>query len=91
VNTFNQKFNEIVAYKADELINNRRGEIEILQAPATAVSPGSVGRVIYYKVKSGQTLSDIAAKYGISVNKLKKWNNIRRSHIRTGTRLKIIK
>ncbi len=91
VNTFTQKFNEIVAYKADELINNRRSEIEILQAPVTAVSPGSMGRVIYHKVKSGQTLSDIAAKYGISVNKLKKWNNIRRSHIRTGTRLKIIK
>lgn len=91
VNTFNQKFNEIVAYKADELINNRRGEIEILQAPVTAVSPASVGHVIYHKVKAGQTLSDVAAKYGISVNKLKKWNNIRRSHIRTGARLKIIK
>lgn len=91
VNTFNQKFNEIVSYKADELINNRRSEIEIIQAPAAAVSPGGSGRVIYHKVKPGQTLSDVAAKYGIPVKKLKKWNNIRRSTIRTGTRLKIIK
>jgi len=89
-NTFIDKINEIVSYKADELINNRRSEIEVLQAAAT-VSPGGSGRVIYYKVKSGQNLGNIAAKYGISVIKLKKWNNIHGSTIRIGQRLKIIK
>lgn len=89
-NTFIEKINEVVSYKADELINNRRSEIEILQAAAT-VTPGGSGRVIYHKVKSGQTLSAVAAKYGIPVSKLKKWNNIHGSTIRNGQRLKIIK
>jgi len=89
-NTFIDKFNEVVSYKADELINNRRSEIEIVQATAT-ITPGGNGRVIYYKVKRGQNLGEIAAKNGVSVNKLKKWNNIHGSSIRIGQRLKIIK
>ncbi|MDR3653773.1 MAG: transglycosylase SLT domain-containing protein [Paludibacter sp.] len=89
-NTFIDKFNEVVAYKADELINNRRSEIEIQQTSLNE-TPGGSGRVIYYKVKSGQNLGTIAARYGISVIKLKKWNNIHGSNIRIGQRLKIIK
>jgi membrane-bound lytic murein transglycosylase D len=89
-NTFIDKFNEVVSYKADELINNRRSEIEILQT-ATTLIPGGAGKVIYYKVKSGQNLGSIAARYGVSVTKLKKWNNIHGNVIRTGQRLKIIK
>ena len=89
-NTFIDKFNEVVSYKADELINNRRSEIEIIQAPV-AITPGGNGRVIYYKVKRGQTIGEIAARNGVSVNKLKKWNNLHRSSIRAGQRLKIIK
>lgn len=88
-NTFIEKYDEIVAYKADSLINNRRSEIEISQAPPLSV--GSSGRVTYHKVKSGQTLSGIAARYGVSLTKLKKWNHIRNSRIQVGQRLKIIK
>jgi len=89
-NTFIDKFNEVVSYKADELINNRRSEIEILQASST-ITPGGYGKVIYYKVKRGQTIGTIAANNGVSVSKLKKWNNMRSSKLRTGQRLKIIK
>ena len=88
-NTFISKFEEIVAYKADSLINNRRSEIEIPQV--APISLGGSGKVVYYKVKRGQTLSDVAAKYGISVAKLKKYNHIHRSTIQVGQRLKIIK
>jgi membrane-bound lytic murein transglycosylase D len=88
-NTFISRFNEIVSYKADSLINNRRSEIEIPQV--APMSPGGSAKVVYHKVKKGQTLSDVAAKYGISVSKLKKWNHIRRSTIQVGQRLKIIK
>jgi len=89
-NTFIEKIDQIVAYKADELINVRRSEIEIQQASESIV-PGGLSKVIYYKVKRGQTLGNIAAKYGISVKKLKMWNHIKGSNIRTGQRLKIIK
>ena len=90
INAFIAKFNEVVSYKADELINNRRSEIEILQAAST-ITPGGSGRVTYHKVKSGQTLSDVADKYGVSLKKLKKWNNIKGSKIVIGQKLKIIK
>jgi membrane-bound lytic murein transglycosylase D len=89
-NTFIDKFKEVVSYKAEELINNRRSEIEILQAAST-ITPGGYGKVIFYKVKSGQTIGMIASINGVSVAKLKKWNNLRGSKIRKGLRLKIIK
>lgn len=88
-NNFIEKFNEVVSYKADELINNRRSEIEILQA--AAITPGGNGRVIFYKVKRGQTIGSIAANNGVSVSNIKKWNNLRRSSLKKGQRLKIIK
>lgn len=34
-----------------------------------------------YKVKSGDTLSGIASKYGLSVDKLVKWNNIKNKNV----------
>jgi membrane-bound lytic murein transglycosylase D len=89
-NTFIDKFKEVVSYKADELINNRRSEIEILQA-ASNYTPGGYGKVTYYKVKRGQTISAIAANNGVSVSKLKKWNGIRKNKVRAGQMLKIIK
>jgi membrane-bound lytic murein transglycosylase D len=88
-NSFIEKYDQIVAYKADSLVNNRRGEIEVPQV--APISLGGSGKVIYHKVKSGETLSDIAARYGISAKKLKKWNHIKRSTIQTGQRLKVIK
>ena len=90
-NTFIDKLDQIVSYKADSLINNRRSEIEILQTATPSMSPGGSERVTYHKVKRGQNLGSIAARYGISVTKLKKWNNIRGSRVQTGQRLKIIK
>jgi membrane-bound lytic murein transglycosylase D len=89
-NSFIQKIDEISAYKADELINNRRSQIEIQQVAENSV-PGGSGRTITYKVKFGQTLGAIAAKYGISVKKLKAWNNIKGSKIKKGQILKIFK
>lgn len=44
---------------------------------------------IKHKVRSGQTLSHIALKYGISVKNIKKWNNLRTSRINMGQRLHI--
>ena len=43
----------------------------------------------YYKVKSGDTLSEIAEKYHTSVAKIKKSNNLRGDNLRIGQLLKI--
>ena len=90
VNTFMTKYEEVLAYKADELINTRRSEIEILQVATPLASSGSE-KVIYYKVKRGQNLGYVAAKYGVSLAKLRKWNHISGSKLKTGERLKILK
>lgn len=87
-NQFIQKQDEIAAFRADELINNRRSEIEVQQA---AQEPLTVGKVTYYKVKSGQTLSAIAARNGVSVKKLKAWNHLKSNKVKKGQVLKIIK
>jgi len=82
---------EILNYKADSLVNNRREETEILlkKDPITSSSVGI--KTKYHTVKKGQTLSYVANKYGVSVTKLKKWNNLRRSSLQIGQRLKILK
>lgn len=51
------------------------------------VPPGSIRYV--YKVKEGDVLGSIASQYGVSVNQLRSWNNIRRSMIRINQRLVI--
>jgi membrane-bound lytic murein transglycosylase D len=42
-----------------------------------------------YRVKSGDTLSSIARRYGTSVDKLKAWNGLRANTVRAGQRLTI--
>ena len=50
----------------------------------TSVNPGE-----YYTVRNGDTLWDIANKYGISIGNLKKWNNKSTNNIRPGEKLRI--
>lgn len=42
-----------------------------------------------YTVKSGDTLSSIATRYGVSVAKLKEWNNLTSNNIKIGQKLKV--
>ncbi len=44
---------------------------------------------ITHKIRSGETLSHISIKYGVSVRNLKKWNNLRTSRINVGKKLHI--
>ena len=53
------------------------------------VSPAPPTRVTY-TVRSGDSLSTIARRYGVSVSDLRRWNNLRGSLIRTGQRLTIM-
>jgi membrane-bound lytic murein transglycosylase D len=53
------------------------------------VSAISTGRSITHVVSSGQTLSHIARRYGVSVSQIKTWNHLRSDIIRVGQRLTI--
>ena len=57
-------------------------------ARRTSTNTESGNRVVY-KVRRGDTLGKIARKYGTSVSKIKAWNNIRGTKIRSGQRLTI--
>jgi membrane-bound lytic murein transglycosylase D len=59
-------------------------------SPATApTSSGTSGTVKYHTVKSGETLWAIAKKYGVSIDEIKRLNNMRSDTISVGQRLKI--
>ena len=42
-----------------------------------------------HKVKKGETLGQIATKYGVTVDDLRKWNNIKGNNIAAGQNLKV--
>ena len=86
--TYIDQQDTILAYNAKELIHNRRDEIDLLQR--TSVNGAySVNGVTYYKIKEGDTLGGIAAKFRVSVKQLKAWNGLTSDFIRAGKTLKI--
>jgi membrane-bound lytic murein transglycosylase D len=47
------------------------------------------GSFYYYKVRKGDTISEIAEKYRVSIRELRKWNGLRSNKIIAGQKLKI--
>ena len=70
---------------------------QVLQIPTdgydiyrkAAMSKSSGSKQIFYTVRYGDTLSEIAVKYRTSVRKIKKWNGLRTDRIKAGQKLKI--
>ena len=102
ISTFSKKYEEITNFKTEELVNTRREEIEIPTSTSTEKKDNhrnsrdskkdkvrNAGGKGSHKVKKGQTLGEIAAKYGVSVKKLKKLNRLKGSTIRAGEKIKI--
>lgn len=48
-----------------------------------------VDKSLYYKVKNGDNLGKIAQKYGVKINDIKKWNNLKTTQISVGQKLSI--
>ena len=65
-------------HKADSLFNNG-----IVKRMAANSKSGS-GQAVTYRVKSGDYLGKIASRYGVTVNQLKNWNNLRSNNLRIG-------
>jgi membrane-bound lytic murein transglycosylase D len=64
-----------------------RKEVEVL---ARNSEGSTYGRdKIVYRVKSGDVLGKIAMRYGVTVNELKKWNNLSGTTIRIGQHLTV--
>ena len=61
-------------------------EVSVLDKPITNVVNKEY---IYHKVKSGETLSSIARKYGVTNNEISKLNKLRSTRVARGQNLKI--
>ena len=66
---------------------------EPVEAPkqTTKPTPSTNSETIKYKVKKGDTLTSIARKHHVTVNNLKKWNNLKSDKIQIGQTLIIKK
>lgn len=71
----------------DSASNVGKKELELL-ARNSAGSTYGRDRIVY-RVKSGDVLGSIAIRHGVSVNDLKKWNNLHSNMIRVGQRINI--
>ncbi len=70
----------LYSYKADEFFN---------PVNLKKIVDGGNGERIVYKVRSGDALSKIAARYHVSVAQIKRWNNLSSNNIRIGQNLVI--
>ena len=66
-----------------------RHKADIYFNPVTIkkIKDGGDGERIVHRVTSGEYLGKIASKYRVSVNQIKKWNNLKSNDIRVGQRL----
>ena len=83
-------------YALERSINSTTNPTQIIKTPDiddTETESNTIvsnEKVIYHKVKSGETMTKIATKYGVTNTQILKWNNLRSTRVNVGKRLKII-
>lgn len=89
INTFIDNEDSVYTYNAEQLLT-RRAVAEVNTAAATTKQKkkGGRGRKTV-TVRKGDTLSQIAARHGTTVAKLKRLNGIRGNTIRAGSKLRV--
>lgn len=86
ISRFIELGDSVYHYKEDTFFP--RDKVAKMLKDAKANDDGS-GDLIRHKIRNGETLGGIARKYRVSVNQLRRWNNIKGSNIRAGKYLKI--
>ncbi|WP_177603745.1 lytic transglycosylase domain-containing protein [uncultured Phocaeicola sp.] len=87
ISSFIEKEDSIYNYKP-ELYQTRRITVEP-DTPKTSSKKSQSKKAVYHRIRQGDTLGGIAAKYGVSVSQLRRLNGIKGSSIRAGKRLRI--
>jgi membrane-bound lytic murein transglycosylase D len=57
--------------------------------PAAARSGVTLGKLVRYRVRRGDTLASIADEFDVTTSELRKWNRLKSNHVRRGARLKV--
>ena len=94
ISVFIDQQDTIYTHRADELFKNRKTIAIRDNTPPSATRVKAVvgnGKLIYHKIRSGETLGSIAAKYKVRVKDIQNWNGMRNTKITTGKQLKIYK
>ena len=78
-----------LAAEADSLYTHLADSLLSPQVLSSIKNISDSGNGTAYKVKSGDTLGRIAAKYHVTVKQLMKWNHLKSTNIRIGQRLYI--
>ena len=73
----------------EDSLYRHRADTLLSEATLKKVVDGADGERIVYKVKSGDYLGRIASRYRVSVNQIKRWNNLKSNNLRIGQRLVI--
>lgn len=81
--SFVEKEQEVYAYKDSVYFNPNI----IKQIAGRSSVPVAGGKQQIHRVRSGETLSSIAARYGVKINDLKYWNRLNGTNIRKGQKL----
>ncbi|WP_125718420.1 LysM peptidoglycan-binding domain-containing protein [Flavobacterium ustbae] len=98
VATFVSNEEQIYAYvKHDTEFRSTSSRLAVKYAPKARVTKPAVakpaavdnGDFEFYKVRKGDNLGAIAAKYDVSISELKKWNNLKTNAVVIGRSLKI--
>ncbi len=64
-----------------EVYQKRRSTVTVQDIPAS--------KAVYHRIRNGETLGGIAARYGVSVSQLRRLNGIKGNNIRAGKSLRI--
>ena len=88
----NLRSNKIIAGKTLKIYSNKgpHNPKRIDNVTSTKINKGS-GEVVYYEIKKGDTIGQIAEKFHVSVSNLRSWNDISGNKIIAGKTLVLYK
>lgn len=89
ISRFIDQQDTIYNHRAAELLTNRK--TVAVKAGGNTKAIAGQGKLTYHKIKNGETLGSIAARYGVRVKDIQRWNGMSNTKIRAGKRLKIYK
>ena len=84
----NLRSNKVVAGKTLKI---KPGKVQVAAATAVPKEEKLPPDFTTYKIKPGDTISDIAIKFNVSIREIKKWNDLASNKIKAGKILKIKK
>lgn len=73
----------------EEIIYTYKSPMQARMDSLAAINRTTAASIKTHTVRSGESLSIIARKYGVTVNDLKRWNNMKSSRLLRGQRIKV--